>query len=105
MEIIRFWELFVMAKKSERTPKSRIRSAMRMLSLKSRERSAALKRDGYKCVRCGSKEKIQVHHKDGIKIWDKLYKVIYATILCHPSKLETLCKECHDAETNRAKKR
>ena len=42
-------------------------------------------RDGFKCVRCGSTEKLQVHHIKGTK--------------SHRIKdLETLCLECHHKE-------
>jgi len=42
-------------------------------------------RDGFRCVRCGSSEKLQVHHKKGVK--------------SHRLKdLETLCQKCHHAE-------
>ncbi len=39
-------------------------------------------RDGFKCVRCGSTEKLQVHHIKGTKSHQLPY-------------LETLCQECH----------
>ncbi len=42
-------------------------------------------RDGFKCVRCGSTEKIQVHHRKGTKS-QRL------------DDMETLCRKCHHAE-------
>jgi RNA-directed DNA polymerase len=42
-------------------------------------------RDGFKCVRCGSAEKIRVHHKRGTKSHQL-------------EDLETLCQKCHHAE-------
>ena len=42
-------------------------------------------RDGYKCVRCGSTEKLAVHHKKGTKS----HRI---------EDLETLCQKCHHAE-------
>lgn len=45
------------------------------------------KRDGYKCTKCGSRKKLQVHHKiyvEGRKAWE--YNADY---------LQTLCDECH----------
>ena len=42
-------------------------------------------RDGYKCVRCGSTEKLAVHHRKGTKS----HRI---------EDLETLCQKCHHAE-------
>jgi len=42
-------------------------------------------RDGYKCVRCGSTEKLAAHHKMGTKS----HRI---------EDLETLCQKCHHAE-------
>ena len=48
-------------------------------------RYAAQRRDEFKCVRCGSGEDLQVHHKLYRKDW-------FQTML---SDLETLCEVCH----------
>jgi len=49
-----------------------------------RKRYAVLQRDGFRCVRCGSKNNLQVHHKT------------YRNIFNEPlSDLITLCKKCH----------
>lgn len=95
-----------MGKKLEYTPRSRIRTSLRQLWLRSRERLKALQRDNYTCQCCGNKQsvakgkefKVQVHHKKGIGNWEKLIDVIYEHLLCDPENLETLCKECHDKE-------
>jgi len=42
-------------------------------------------RDGYKCVRCGSTEKLKIHHKKGTKSH-------------RLEDLDTLCQKCHHAE-------
>lgn len=42
-------------------------------------------RDGFRCVRCGTTEKLRVHHKKGTKSH-------------RMEDLETLCLECHHAE-------
>ena len=76
---------------------------MRQLWLRSRERAAALKRDGYTCQKCGGKQSrakgkefyVEVHHKEGICNWDELCNAVYRYLLCDPEHLETLCKECH----------
>jgi 5-methylcytosine-specific restriction endonuclease McrA len=85
------------------TPNSRIRAALRQLWLRSRERAAALRRDGYCCQVCGVKQSkakgkevsVQVHHRAGVCNWDVIFETIRTFLLCEPEKLETLCKECH----------
>lgn len=93
--------------KETRTPKGRIRAALRLLWLRSRERSECLKRDGYACVKCGIKQskakdnivKVEVHHKVGVGNWNKIIELIQEELLCNPKYLETLCKDCHKEET------
>lgn len=51
-------------------------------------RGEALKRDGDKCTRCGSKRILQVHHM--------IYRTRFEDSLLED--LITLCKECHQAE-------
>ena len=52
------------------------------------QRSAALKRDTFRCQRCGATERLQVHHRKDIDetegVWDN-----------DLSNLETLCAKCH----------
>jgi predicted HNH restriction endonuclease len=95
-----------MGKKKPETPRSKVRSALRQLWLRSRERAAALKRDSYTCKRCGVKQSrakgreqdVQVHHLQGIGNWEKVIDIIYEEILCHPDRLETVCPDCHEKE-------
>ena len=95
-----------MGKKLFYTPNSQIRSALRNLWLRSRERSRALKRDNYSCVRCGVKQskakgreiEVEVHHKEGVTNWDELFFAIKEFLLCDPEDMETLCKDCHKKE-------
>lgn len=95
-----------MGKKLPHTPKSRVRAALRQVWLRSRERAAAIKREGGCCQTCGVKQskakgreqKIVVHHKEGIDIWIDLLDLVYDKLLCHPDGLEVLCPECHDEE-------
>jgi 5-methylcytosine-specific restriction endonuclease McrA len=90
-------------KRLPNTPKSQIRSALRKLFLRSRERSAAIKRDGYTCCKCHRKQSkakgreisVEVHHIDGVTNWDELFRAVYSYLLCHPDQLVTLCPECH----------
>lgn len=96
-----------MGRKLSTTPRSNVRSAIRQLWLRSRERAEALKRDKYTCQRCGRKQSktkgrevsVEVHHKKGIKNWEALINAVYKLILVDPKYLETLCKECHRNET------
>lgn len=94
-------------KRSESTPRSQVRAALRKLWLRSRERAAALKRDEYTCTICGAKQSrakgkevyVEVHHELGVK-WNTLMKEIYYHLLVPPSDLVTLCKDCHKKEAD-----
>ena len=97
-----------MGKKLLTTPRSKVRAALRQLWLRSRERQAALKRDGYTCQNCGVKQSrakgrevyVEVHHDNiGVGInWEKVIDLIYNEILVSPSMLITMCTECHKGE-------
>jgi len=92
-----------MGKRLPYTPNSRIRSALRQLWLRSRERAAALERTGNCCENCGIKQSrakgrevyLEVHHLEGIGNWEKVIAVIREEILCDEEKLQVLCKACH----------
>lgn len=98
-----------MGKKTEYTPRSQIRSALRQAWLRSRERSRTLKRDEYTCQSCNKKQskrkgkevKVSVHHKNGVGNWDKIIDAIYKELLCHPDNLITLCDECHNKQEHK----
>lgn len=103
-----------MGKKLEYTPNSQIKSALRQLWLRSRERSTAIKRDKYTCRKCGKKQSkakgkevfVQVHHKNnGIENWNEIYAVIRKNLLCDPADLITYCNECHDNEDDNGKEK
>lgn len=97
-------------KKTDKTPKSKIVAAIRLLWLRSQERAAAIKRDGYACQRCGAKQskakgrevKVEVHHIDGIE-WYDVANIIAERILQTPDRLMTLCHECHMLEHKKGK--
>ena len=99
-----------MGKKLERTPRSRIKAAIRQLWLRSRERAAAIKRDHYSCQNCGVKQsvskdhpqKVECHHLNGIA-WENVIDYIYRHVLVDPKELETLCPECHRKITEEGK--
>jgi len=91
----------------QRTKKAQIRSALRMLWLRSKERSECLKNNEYTCISCGVKQskrkgeevKVEVHHKEGVCNWDKIIEVIQEQLLCTPEHLECLCPFCHAQQT------
>lgn len=94
------------SRKKPVTPKSQIKSALRQLWLRSRERQAELKRDGYVCQGCGAKQSrakgkevyVEVHHDHGIGNWQRVIDVIRQEILCSQDKMTTLCVHCHEDE-------
>ena len=97
------------AKKSRKLhtpPRSRVRSALRTVWLRSRERAARLKLAGNCCERCGvkaSKAKgrevgVQVHHKKGIAQWEQIIDLIFEELLVNPELLEAVCVQCHNTE-------
>lgn len=91
-----------MGKRLPYTPKSTVRTALRRLWLRSRERAAAIKREGNCCEECGKRGsrakgrevRIEVHHLDGIP-WDRVMAYIYRHLLVDPGALAVLCEECH----------
>ena len=94
-----------MKKDTTKTPRSRIVSSLRTLWLRSRERAARLKMDGYTCQQCGRKQskrkghevKVEVHHRHGID-WSGIADLIRERILVDPGELETVCRDCHKKE-------
>jgi predicted HNH restriction endonuclease len=84
------------------TPLSRIRSALRTVWLRSRERAQAVKDQKNTCQECGRKGsvakgrevKIEVHHIDRVD-WDGILRLVRDQLLQDPSRLRCLCKECH----------
>ena len=96
-----------MGKRVPYTPSSRIRQALRLLWLRSRERSQALKNTDYCCCHCGIRQsaakgkevKLDVHHLDGID-WDGLIDLIRTRLLQTPDRLAPMCEECHGYERN-----
>ena len=91
-----------------KTPDSRIRSTLRSLFLRSKERAEVLKRCGYTCVQCGKKQsvakgrevKVEVHHRSGID-WAGLFDDIRRRLL-NADDMEVLCKDCHRREHGKA---
>lgn len=86
------------------TPNSFIRSALRRyIWLRSRERAATLKRDGYQCQAChrkqsrskGQEVRVEVHHVNGVD-WEGLINLIRDRLL--GGELTTRCVECHKEE-------
>lgn len=94
-----------MTKRLKSTPRSRVRSALRQVWLRSRERAAAIKREGGCCEGCGKKQskakgrevKIEVHHLNGVE-WEQMVDYVYRHLLCDPKHLAVYCPECHRKE-------
>jgi len=88
------------------TPKSQIVHALRLLWLRSRERSTALKAAGYACEACHAKQsarkghevRLEVHHRRDDLDWDKIVDYLRRNLLCEPKHLVCLCKLCHKRE-------
>jgi len=93
-----------MGKKLPHTPNSKIRHALRILWMRSRERTQALRNTNYCCAYCGKKQSsakgkevaLDVHHIDGITNWEHIISVIRKELLVNPSRLAPVCKGCHD---------
>lgn len=87
-------------RKKPNTPRSRVRAAIRLLWMKSRERAKVLKQAEYKCADCGVKQSrakgkkvyVEVHHNPAID-WDGIINLIFDRVLNVPQ--EVLCKKCH----------
>lgn len=95
------------SRKLPTTPRSRVRSALRQVWLRSRERALCLKLAGNRCERCGvkaSKAKgrevgVQVHHRAGhIGSWEAVIDLVFEELLVDPQFLEAICEQCHKAE-------
>jgi predicted HNH restriction endonuclease len=97
-----------MSRRLPHTPSSQIRTAMRRLWLRSRERAAALKATGYCCAECGKKQSrakgrecsLEVHHIYGVTNWAEIEAAIRRYLLVSPDELVPLCKACHQAKHN-----
>lgn len=66
-----------------------------------RRRDEILKRDNFKCVLCGSKENLEIHHKDG----NGSTKKTKAEKNNKLSNLQTLCTKCHHVEDRKLLKK
>lgn len=97
-----------MGRRLPTTPRSRVRSALRRLSLRCRERQTALKAAKYTCVRCGAKQSrarghevsVEAHHRWGIK-WEEMIDFVFSRLFQTPADYEILCKTCHEVEEQR----
>ena len=94
-----------MKKDTTRTPRSKVKNAIRQLWLRSRERATALKNAKYTCEYCNRKQskakgkelKVEVHHAHGID-WDGIVDLIIERVLQRPDDYIVLCKDCHKKE-------
>ncbi len=58
-----------------------------------RARFLAKRRDKFACVQCGSRNKLEVHHLRPVRAAPELAFDL--------RNLKTLCRDCHEVETNR----
>ena len=91
-----------MGKKVPWTPASKITAALRHLSMRSRERAAALKLADRRCAVCGVKAsvakgkvvKVDAHHLKAPD-WARVHNVIREELLQFPADYLVLCKAHH----------
>jgi 5-methylcytosine-specific restriction endonuclease McrA len=94
----------VAKKRTDTTPRSQVRSALRRLFLRSRERAFAMRRDLRTCQDCGVKASVAkgrevavcVHHLGDDAGLEAVIDMVYERLLCRPGELTTLCRACHD---------
>jgi 5-methylcytosine-specific restriction endonuclease McrA len=83
-------------------PKNKIRgytvAALRRIWTWTPEYREARKRDEYKCIKCGSTDKTNLHHTSGKINWEKIMKLLYKELYVSADNLKTLCKKCHKEE-------
>lgn len=95
--------------KSFSTPRGRVKNALRLLSLRCRERAEAMKRAGYACGRCGAKKctaagrevRVEAHHCDPIaaeNAMNRIIDMVFEYVLVPPERWEIMCQECHTKE-------
>lgn len=91
------------------TTDAMIRSGLRRMSLRCREKSEALKRAGYSCCKCGVKrsvargheEQVECHHCNPVAEHDGMNIIIAAIrkyLIVPPEEWEPLCPRCHAEE-------
>ena len=93
-----------MKREPKHTTRAKVKSALRLLWLRSPERARVLKDDKYTCQNCGKKQskakgkevKVEVHHTEGIE-WNDMVDNILFWIF--QSEQITLCEKCHDKQT------
>lgn len=98
------------SRKKPITPRSKVRAALTMMFLRSRERAAVIKRDQNTCQVCmtkgskaiGREVYTEVHHINGAHK-DRIIDMIYEHLLCHPDDLVCVCRDCHRKITEREK--
>jgi hypothetical protein len=83
------------------TPRSQVKSGMRNIWMRSRERGTAMKLAKRACSCCGAKKvvatpdvRLEVYHDNGIN-WDGVVDLFFERVLQRPEDYTVLCKECH----------
>ena len=66
---------------------------MDLANMKEQLRQSILKRDGYRCIVCGSEKNLHIHHY--VSRWQAKIDGASNELLNHPNLLYTLCSDCH----------
>ena len=93
-----------MKKKIKHTTRAKVKSALRLLWLRSPERLQVLQADKYTCQNCGKKQSkakgreidVEVHHVEGIDWVDMVDNILFWIF---QSEQITFCKDCHKERT------
>lgn len=86
---------------------SKLNTSIRQMHENRKWMDAVKERDGYKCVRCGSEDQIESHHKTELAELIERYGIKSredaraCTALWNLDNGETLCQKCHYAEHGR----
>lgn len=94
------------------TPNNVIRSALRQLWMRSKERNQAIKNANRQCVVCSARQsaakgrevKLNAHHTDGID-WADLIRLVRERLLMTPDAYTVVCERCHKQEHDEEKVR
>lgn len=97
-----------MGKRLPHTPVSQIKGAVRNLTLRCRERQAALKAANRTCAVCGAKHSVakgrevcvEAHHTRPPN-WERVISAIREELLQTAEEWQCLCKGCHGATHER----
>lgn len=59
-----------------------------------------MRRDGWRCKTCGTRERLSIHHKGGVVASKRLARLGHKSV---PENLVTICPDCHDRVHDKAR--